>query len=31
MENPERIKELEILLDQWNYSYRYEGKQIVPD
>ena len=31
MENSERIKELEILLDQWNYSYRFEGKQIVPD
>jgi len=31
MENTERIKELEILLDQWNYSYRFEGKQIVPD
>ena len=26
-----RIKELEVLLDQWNYSYRYEGKSIVPD
>jgi len=30
-DNTTRIKELETLLDQWNYSYRFEGKQIVPD
>jgi len=30
-ESTNRIKELEILLDQWNYSYRFEGVQIVPD
>jgi len=30
-DNTARIKELETLLDQWNYSYRFEGKQIVPD
>lgn len=30
MENTERIKELEILLDQWNYAYRFETP-MVPD
>jgi DNA ligase (NAD+) len=30
-ENQDRIKELEILLDEWNYAYRFEGKSIVPD
>ena len=30
-ENQSRIKELEILLDEWNYAYRFEGKSIVPD
>ena len=30
-ENQARIKELEILLDEWNFSYRFEGKSIVPD
>lgn len=27
----DRIKELELLLDEWNKVYRFEGKMIVPD
>lgn len=27
----DRIKELEVLLDEWNRAYRFDGKQIVPD
>jgi len=26
-----RIKELEVLLDEWNRAYRFDGKQIVTD
>jgi len=26
-----RIKEIETLLDYWNYEYRFNGKQVVPD
>ena len=27
----DRIKELEVLIDEANHSYRFEGKQLVPD
>ena len=31
MDDQTRIKELEILLDEWNRVYRFEGRSIVPD